>query len=278
MKQQSRRWTARYRSRVWREATTPTSTPITKAKPTSAPSTSEATTASRTLRTARAAGGTRGTASSMSTPRVHGRSLSSSATASSSAPVTVEKSKPLGKYCLSRPLVFSLEALSSRSCPEPQSRRVKGWISVSAENASNADPARARSPMVAGSSGLVRVRVWERAFSDVSDERGTLLLVTEKQQSRRRPHRCRRPANRKRGEAENLCGVSPLDVEPFEIEVPERTLSDLRERIRNTRWPPPSPEPGWEQGAELCYVRGLLKYWADGFDWRLQGDCPTNCV
>jgi hypothetical protein len=68
----------------------------------------------------------------------------------------------------------------------------------------------------------------------VSDERGTLLLVTEKQQSRRRPHRCRRPANRKRGEAENLSGVSPLHVEPFEIEVPERTLSDLRERIRNT--------------------------------------------
>src|SRR5215212_12021404 len=73
----------------------------------------------------------------------------------------------------------------------------------------------------------------------------------------RRPHRCRRPANRKRGEAENLCGVSPFHVEPFEIEVPERTLSALRERIRNTRWPPPSPEPGWEQGAELSYVRGL---------------------
>ena len=64
--------------------------------------------------------------------------------------------------------------------------------------------------------------------------------------------------------------MSPLRVEPFEIEVPERTLSALRERIRNTRWPPPSPEPGWEQGAELSYVRGLLKYWADGFDWRLQ--------
>ena len=64
--------------------------------------------------------------------------------------------------------------------------------------------------------------------------------------------------------------VSPLHVEPFEIEIPERTLSDLRERIRNTRWPPPSPEPGWEQGAELTYLRGLLDYWADGFDWRLQ--------
>jgi len=47
-------------------------------------------------------------------------------------------------------------------------------------------------------------------------------------------------------------------------------LSDLRERIRNTRWPPPSPEPGWEQGTELAYLRDLLDYWADGFDWREQ--------
>jgi hypothetical protein len=50
--------------------------------------------------------------------------------------------------------------------------------------------------------------------------------------------------------------LSPLHVEPFEIAIPERTLSDLRERIGNTRWPPPSPEPGWEQGAHLSYMRG----------------------
>jgi pimeloyl-ACP methyl ester carboxylesterase len=64
--------------------------------------------------------------------------------------------------------------------------------------------------------------------------------------------------------------VARLRVEPFTIEVPERTWSDLRERIRDTRWPPPSPEPGWEQGTELEYLRGLLGYWADGFDWRAQ--------
>jgi hypothetical protein len=53
--------------RGWREkATTPTSTPITKAKPMSAPRTSEATTASTTLRTARA-GGMRAAASSLPT-------------------------------------------------------------------------------------------------------------------------------------------------------------------------------------------------------------------
>jgi pimeloyl-ACP methyl ester carboxylesterase len=59
-------------------------------------------------------------------------------------------------------------------------------------------------------------------------------------------------------------------VEPFRVHIPEGTLSDLRERIGNTRWPPASPEPGWAQGTELEYVRGLLGYWADGFDWRAQ--------
>ena len=59
-------------------------------------------------------------------------------------------------------------------------------------------------------------------------------------------------------------------VEPFTIEIPEWTLSDLRERILATRWPPPSPEPGWAQGTELEYLRDLLAYWADGFDWRVQ--------
>ena len=59
-------------------------------------------------------------------------------------------------------------------------------------------------------------------------------------------------------------------MEPFTIDVPEPVLDDLRERIRNTRWPSPSPEPGWAQGTELEYLRGVLDYWADGFDWREQ--------
>ncbi len=61
-----------------------------------------------------------------------------------------------------------------------------------------------------------------------------------------------------------------MQVEPFRVEIPERMLTDLRERIRDTRWPEASPEPGWEQGTELGYLRELLAYWADGFDWRAQ--------
>jgi pimeloyl-ACP methyl ester carboxylesterase len=59
-----------------------------------------------------------------------------------------------------------------------------------------------------------------------------------------------------------------MRVEPFQIDVPEQVLVDLRERLRKTRWPPPSPGPPWEQGTDLGYLTGLCAYWADGFDWR----------
>jgi pimeloyl-ACP methyl ester carboxylesterase len=61
-----------------------------------------------------------------------------------------------------------------------------------------------------------------------------------------------------------------LRITPFRIEVPDDVLADLNERIRRTRWPDPAPGPAWEQGTDLAYLRELLAYWADGFDWRAQ--------
>jgi pimeloyl-ACP methyl ester carboxylesterase len=62
----------------------------------------------------------------------------------------------------------------------------------------------------------------------------------------------------------------PLHLEPFTIDVPDEVLSDLKARIRNTRWPAPAPGPAWEQGTDLDYLKSLLEYWADGFDWRAE--------
>ncbi|MDQ3610321.1 MAG: epoxide hydrolase [Actinomycetota bacterium] len=59
-------------------------------------------------------------------------------------------------------------------------------------------------------------------------------------------------------------------VEPFEVRVDEEVLSDLRARIRNTRWPDRAPGAAWEQGTDLDYLDELLAYWAEGFDWRAQ--------
>jgi pimeloyl-ACP methyl ester carboxylesterase len=59
-----------------------------------------------------------------------------------------------------------------------------------------------------------------------------------------------------------------LRIEPFTIRVADEVLSDLRARIRNTRWPNQAPGPAWAQGTDLQYLQRLLRYWADGFDWR----------
>jgi pimeloyl-ACP methyl ester carboxylesterase len=59
-----------------------------------------------------------------------------------------------------------------------------------------------------------------------------------------------------------------LRVEPFSIHVEEDVLLDLQTRIRRTRWPDQIPDVGWDQGTDLGYLRDLLDYWANEFDWR----------
>lgn len=59
-------------------------------------------------------------------------------------------------------------------------------------------------------------------------------------------------------------------MEPFPIHVDDAVLADLKARLRNTRWPAPAPGEPWSQGTDLGYLRDLLAYWADGFDWRAQ--------
>jgi pimeloyl-ACP methyl ester carboxylesterase len=52
------------------------------------------------------------------------------------------------------------------------------------------------------------------------------------------------------------------------IHVEAEVLDDLRLRLRHTRWPDEIPEVGWGQGAPLDWVKRLVSYWADDFDWR----------
>ena len=59
-----------------------------------------------------------------------------------------------------------------------------------------------------------------------------------------------------------------LDIEPFRIDVPDAALEDLRERLARTRFPEQIPDAGWDYGTELGYLRELVGYWRDGYDWR----------
>jgi hypothetical protein len=62
-----------------------------------------------------------------------------------------------------------------------------------------------------------------------------------------------------------------VPIEPFSIHIEASVLSDLRTRIRNTRWPGRPPAAAWEQGMDLDYLAQVHAYWADEFDWRAQG-------
>ena len=56
--------------------------------------------------------------------------------------------------------------------------------------------------------------------------------------------------------------------EPFRVAVPDEALADLRARLTNARWPNEIAGSGWGYGTDLAYLRDLVGYWRDGFDWR----------
>ncbi|MGC1305220.1 MAG: epoxide hydrolase N-terminal domain-containing protein, partial [Caulobacteraceae bacterium] len=61
-----------------------------------------------------------------------------------------------------------------------------------------------------------------------------------------------------------------MDIRPFTIQIPDAQLEDLQTRLRATRWPAQMQGVGWEDGAELGFVRRLADHWMHGFDWRAQ--------
>jgi microsomal epoxide hydrolase len=59
-------------------------------------------------------------------------------------------------------------------------------------------------------------------------------------------------------------------LRPFKICVPEPVLEDLRQRLSNVRLPDEPPVAPWSTGTSVAYLKELLAYWRDGFDWRAQ--------
>ena len=55
---------------------------------------------------------------------------------------------------------------------------------------------------------------------------------------------------------------------PFQIDIPETNLDDLRRRLRQTRWPEAETVDDWSQGVPLAYLRDLCDYWQENYNWR----------
>ena len=67
-----------------------------------------------------------------------------------------------------------------------------------------------------------------------------------------------------------------MSVQPFTVHVADETLQDLRERLARTRWPGELPLTGWDYGSNLAYVKELVAYWQNGFDWRAQEEALNS--
>ena len=62
----------------------------------------------------------------------------------------------------------------------------------------------------------------------------------------------------------------PVSVQPHSINVSQEVLDDLHGRLRNVRWPEEVPGTGWTRGVDLKFMKDLVEYWLEEYDWRKQ--------
>ncbi len=57
-------------------------------------------------------------------------------------------------------------------------------------------------------------------------------------------------------------------IRPYQVNVPEAELIELRRRINSTRWPDRETVSDQSQGVQLATIQALARYWGTEYDWR----------
>jgi pimeloyl-ACP methyl ester carboxylesterase len=70
-----------------------------------------------------------------------------------------------------------------------------------------------------------------------------------------------RPQGRKQADDKNA-------IRPFQANVAETELTELRGRINATRWPDRETVTDGSQGVQLATIQALAQYWGTEYDWR----------
>jgi pimeloyl-ACP methyl ester carboxylesterase len=60
----------------------------------------------------------------------------------------------------------------------------------------------------------------------------------------------------------------PTNIRPFQVEIPDEKLADLRRRIAVTRWPSAELVNDSSQGVQSKMLQKLSRYWEKEHDWR----------
>ena len=57
-------------------------------------------------------------------------------------------------------------------------------------------------------------------------------------------------------------------IRPFQINIPEKKLADLKRRVLATQWPDQEIVADASQGVQTATMQALAKYWGTEYDWR----------
>ncbi len=57
-------------------------------------------------------------------------------------------------------------------------------------------------------------------------------------------------------------------IRPFQVNVPQEELTELRRRINATKWPERETVTDESQGVQLATIQALARYWGTEHDWR----------
>ena len=58
------------------------------------------------------------------------------------------------------------------------------------------------------------------------------------------------------------------EIRPFQVEISDEALADLRRRVVATQWPERETVSDSSQGVPLAPMQELARYWATDYDWR----------
>ena len=62
--------------------------------------------------------------------------------------------------------------------------------------------------------------------------------------------------------------VADTAIRPFQVQVPEAALADLRRRVAETRWPDKETVTDRSQGNQLGKLQEIVRYWGTDYNWR----------
>jgi microsomal epoxide hydrolase len=62
--------------------------------------------------------------------------------------------------------------------------------------------------------------------------------------------------------------IMPQSIRPFRLAVTDAAISELHARLDHVRWPDQVNDESWSYGMQREYLRELIRFWRNEFDWR----------